>query len=443
VTEYARSGDVHIAFQVVGSSSTDLVWMSSWASHLEMMWDDPLIPAFVGKLARFARVVMFDQRGVGLSDPVPLTLMPPLEAWVEDLGVVLDAAGSRSAFIAASDVASFVAILYAAAHPERTRGLILVNGTACVRRFPDYPAGLPHGLAEAYLGSIERGWGREGGVDRAFVDPSIRGQEGVESWLSRYQRATASPGTMLAMARILMDTDVRGILASIRVPTLVIHRAEDAYLPVGHGRFLAEHIPNATYVEITGVDHSPEFGDSAAVVAPIEEFVTGEPAVVDPDRILATVLFTDIDASTQLAAGLGDRGWTTLLDRHEQIVERQISRFRGRVVKSTGDGVLALFDGPARAVECAIALRAALRSIEVSVRAGIHTGEISVMSRAVAGIAVHIAARISSLAPAGAIYVSRTVRDLVSGSRLQFEEVGPFELKGVADAWQVLRVVDD
>ena len=284
--------------------------MPSWASHLEMMWDDPLISGFVRKLARFARVVMFDRRGVGLSDPVTLAHMPGIEAWVDDLGVVLDAAGSKSAFLVASDAASFIAILYAAAHPERTRGLILVNGTACTRRRPDYPAGLPDALVDAFVHSIEHEWGRDSAVNAAFADPSSRAQEDMHSWLSRYQRATASPGTMLAMTRIIMDTDVRGALDSIRVPTLVIHRAEDPYLRVGHGRYLAEHIPHATYLELRGQDHSPEFGESTEIVGAIEEFVTGEPSIVDPDRVLATVLFTDLEASTQRAAGVGDRRWT-------------------------------------------------------------------------------------------------------------------------------------
>ena len=238
-----------------------------------------------------------------------------------------------------------------------------------------------------------------------------------------------------------MDTDVRGVLGSIRVPTLVIHRRDDAYLRVGHGRFLAEHIPNATYLEIDGRDHSPEIGDSTAIVAAIEEFVTGEPPVLEPDRMLATVVFTDIEASTELAARLGDSRWTALLERHDQIVERQAERFGGRIVKSTGDGVLALFNGPTRAVQCAVALRDALRAIELNVRMGIHTGEIEDMGHDVAGIAVHIAARVSALAPAGEIYVTRTVRDLVAGSRIRFEDLGPFSLKGVPDTWQLLRVV--
>jgi class 3 adenylate cyclase len=440
-TQYARSGDVHIAFQVIGSSSADLVWMPAWASHLEMMWDDPVVPAFVAKLTRFARVMMFDRRGVGLSDPVPLALMPGIEAWVDDLRAVLDAAHSKSAFVAGSDVASFIAILFAAAYPERTRGLILVNGTACVRRFPDYPAGLPDALADAFVNSIEDGWGRVGVANREITDPSMGSLPEVQERVSRYQRATASPGTMLAMTRMLMDTDVRGVLHSVRVPTLVIHRSEDSYMRADHGRYLAEHIPDATYIEIPGRDHSPEFGDSAAIVARIEEFVTGEPSVVEPDRVLATILFTDIESSTERAAGLGDRRWATVLDRHEQIVERQVTRFRGRVVKFTGDGVLAVFDGPGRAVECAVALREALRALDLSVRAGLHTGEIRLTPTDVAGIAVHIAARISSLAPSGEIYASRTVRDLVAGSRLRFEDVGLFELKGVPDPWQVLRVV--
>jgi class 3 adenylate cyclase len=442
-TEYARSGDVHIAFQVVGTSATDLVWRPSWASHLEMMWDDPLIPAFVAKLARFARVVMLDQRGVGLSDPVSLADAPGIDPWVEDLGAVLDAAGSKSAFVAAADVASFVAILFAAAHPERTRGLIIVNGTSCVRRFDDYPVGLSAQAVDAFLAAVEHGWGREDSIftqTRRF-EPSVSEDAGYQTWLNRYRRATASPGTMVAMTRLLMDTDVRGVLGSIRVPTLVIHRRDDQYFRVGHGRFLAEHIPNATYIELDGRDHAPEFGDTTAIMAAMEEFVTGEPPVLEPDRMLATLVFTDIAGSTELAARLGDDRWTTLLERHDQIVQRQAVRFGGRIVKSTGDGVLALFDGPARAVQCAVALRDALRAIELNVRTGIHTGEVEDMGHDVAGIAVHIAARVSALAPAGEIYVSRTVRDLVAGSQIRFEDLGGFALKGVPDTWQLLRVV--
>lgn len=438
-TQYVKSSDVHIAYQVVGASSVDLVWMPSWASHLEMMWDDPTIPAFVRRLARFSRVVLFDRRGVGLSDPVSLVAMPGIEAWVGDLGAVLDAAESESAFVAASDVASFIAILYAAAHPERTRGLILVDGTACVRRFADYPPGLPDAMADAFLSSIERGWGREG-PSPGVMNPSTRDQKDPDSWRIRYQRATASPGTMLAMTRMLMDTDVRQVLPSIRVPTLIIHRADDTYLRVGHGRFLAEHIPNATYVELAGRDHSPEVGDSTSVLAAIEEFVTGEPASIDPDRVLATVLFTDIEASTERASELGDRRWATLLDRHVEIVERQLTRFGGRLVKSTGDGVLAVFDGPARAVRCAVAIREALRSVELSVRGGVHTGEVQLIGDDIAGVAVHVAARISALAPAGEVLVSRTVRDLVAGSQIDFDDLGLLHLKGLPEPWQVFRV---
>jgi len=277
---------------------------------------------------------------------------------------------------------------------------------------------------------------------RELSDPSTTDQQALLAWLTRYQRATASPGTMLAMARILMDTDVRGVLASIRVPTLVVHRTEDDYICVDHGRFLAEHIPNATYVELPGRDHSPELGDAAAIIAPIEEFVTGAPASVDPDRVLATVLFTDIAASTQRAEELGDRKWADVLARHEQIVTRQLARFGGRLVKFTGDGTLAVFDGPARAVMCGVAIRDALQSIELNVHCGIHTGEIEVLEGDIAGIAVHIAARISALASAGDVLVSRVVRDLVAGSQITFAETGVYELKGIRDEWQIFRVLN-
>jgi class 3 adenylate cyclase len=439
-TRYARSGDTYIAYQTLGDGPVDLVWMPMWASQLEMMWEDPSLPAFFHRLASFCRVLLFDRRGVGLSDPLPLGAGLGIEAWVDDVAAVMDAAGSTRAFVGGSDVASFIAILFAATQPERTTGLLLVNGTACVRRHPDYPAGIPPALVEALLSGTESGWGGRDPTAMPTQNPSVATSDAWEDWTARYQRATASPGAMVAMTRMLVDTDVRHVLPNIRVPTLVVHRVDDPYIRVDHGRYLAEHIPSARYVELPGRDHSPNVGDAASVLDVMEEFVTGEPPVIGAERVLRTVVFTDIVDSTRRASTLGDQDWIVLLNRHFEIVQRHVERFGGRVVKSTGDGVLAVFDGPARAVRCACVLRDALRAIELPVRAGVHTGEVELLGDDLAGIAVHVGSRISSLADANEVLASRTVKDLVAGSGIHFEHRGSYSLKGVDDEWQLYTV---
>jgi class 3 adenylate cyclase len=439
-TRYARSGETYIAYQTLGDGPVDLVWMPMWASQLEMMWEDPSLPAFFDRLAGFCRVLLFDRRGVGLSDPLPLGVGPGIEAWVDDVAAVMDAVGSTRAFIGASDVASFIAILFAAAQPDRTTGLLLVNGSACVRRHRDYPAGLPPPLVDALVRATESGWGGRDPSAMPTQNPSMASSEAWEAWTSRYQRATASPGTMAAMTRMLVDTDVRHVLPNIRVPTVVVHRVDDSYIRVDHGRYLAANIPDARYVELPGRDHSPNVGDASSVLGVMEEFITGEPPVIGAERVLRTVVFTDIVDSTGRASALGDQDWILLLNRHFELVERHVGRFGGRVVKSTGDGVLAVFDGPARAVRCACVLRDALRSIELPVRAGVHTGEVEVNGDDLAGIAVHVASRISSLAQANEVLASRTVKDLVAGSGIDFDDRGHFALKGIDDEWQIFTV---
>jgi class 3 adenylate cyclase len=348
---------------------------------------------------------------------------------------VMDAARSRQAVIVAADAAAFIAILFAAAHPDRTSGLVLVNATARIRRAPDYPFGMPDRLVDAFFEAIEGDWGSAPLME--FMDPSLAGDEESRAAWARYERATVSPGTMVAMSKMLIDTDVRGVLSSVRVPTLVIHRVEDPYLRIGHGRYLAEHIPSARLLELPGRDHSPDVGDAAAIRNAIEEFVTGAPPTLDADRILATVLFIDIVRSTERAEQLGDRRWTEMLERYLDVVDRQLVRYGGRRIKATGDGVVATFDGPARGVRCATALRDALRSVQLTVRAGVHTGEVEVVGDDIAGIGVHIAARVSSLAGDGEVFVSRTVKDLVAGSGIVFADRGTHALKGVQEPWQL------
>jgi pimeloyl-ACP methyl ester carboxylesterase len=334
-TKYARAGDAHIAYQVFGQGETDLVWMPHWATHLELLWEDPLSAAFFQGLASFSRVMMFDKRGVGLSDPVALAAPLTVESWTEDLSAVLDAVGSQRAVVAASDMAGFIGVLFAATHPDRTTALVLVNATARVRRAPDYPIGLPDHLAEWLVAAYDDGWGAAAPT-LGIMDPSVADNEGYLAWVSRYQRATASPGTIGPMVRMVLDTDVRGVLPASRVPTLVLHRADDAYVRADHGRYLADHIPGARYVELPGADHTPELGDADAIVAQMQSFLTGDWPITAPDRVLTTVVFTDIVGSTARAAELGDRRWKELLDAYDNFVLRQLDRFRGRQVRALG-----------------------------------------------------------------------------------------------------------
>jgi class 3 adenylate cyclase len=424
VTHYAKSGDVHVAYQIFGSGPTDLVFVPGFVSHIENYWEHPDLARWLLRLGSFARVIMFDKRGTGLSDPVPE--VPSLDVRMDDVRAVMDAVGiERAAQFGISEGAPLTT-LFAATYPERCRGLVLYGGFA--RSSWITPEGL-----NAYLAYIDTAWGS--GHSLPLWAPSRSKDPAMRQWWGRFERLGASPAAAMAVVRMIEQIDISDILSSVRVPTLVIHCTGDTLINVEYGRFLAERIPGARLVELPGQDHLFFLHDRIADA--IEEFLTGSISAAESDRVLATVLFTDIVGSTARAEQLGDRRWHDLLEVHHATVRRELARFRGKEVKSLGDGFLATFDGPARAVRCACAIAEAVRPLDVQIRSGLHTGEIEVADRDVQGIAVHIAARVSALAGSGEVLVSRTVRDLVAGSGLRFHERGKHSLKGVQEPMDV------
>jgi pimeloyl-ACP methyl ester carboxylesterase len=439
-TRYARSQDgLSIAYQVVGKGPPDLVWVPGWISHIEAAWEEPTMARFFERLASFSRLILFDKRGTGMSDRVPESMLPTLETRMDDVRSVCDAIGSeRTALFGVSEGAPMCA-MFAATYPSRTSAIILFGGYARRRIAPDYPWGVEAPQHQAFLDEIARDWGGPVGLDaRAPAkrdDPRFR-----ENW-ARLLRLGASPGAALALTRMNAEIDVRPLLPSIRVPTLVLHRRGDQVIPVGAARYMAEKIPDAKFVELAGEDHLAWVGDTDALLGEIEEFLTGVRTGVEPDRMLATVLFTDIVGSTARAAELGDAAWTDLLQSHHGRVRDQLKRYGGREMRTTGDGFFALFDGPARAVRCALALSTALEPIGLKIRAGVHTGEVEVAGEEIQGLAIHLGARIAAVAGAGEVLVSRTVKDLVVGSGLAFADAGSHDFKGVPDTWQLFRAV--
>jgi class 3 adenylate cyclase len=437
-TRYAKSGDVNIAYQVIGDGPGDIVLVDQWFSHVEAMWDVPPLARLLERLARFSRVLVFDKRGTGLSDPVPITSLPSIEEWMDDVVAVMDAAKSQRAALIAGLASGFMAMTFSATYPERTSALALVDCYARFGQAPDYPWG---GSAEELarrVDAVRERWGK--GLMLDEFAPSAAADSYLRPLWSRYERVCASPGSALAMVRMFNETDVRHVLPSIRVPTLVVHRAEAVRIASAHSRYLAEHIAGARYVEVPGIDNLIWAGDQDAISAEIQEFITGVRPAPEPDRVLATVLFTDIVDSTKLAAELGDRRWTDVLRRHDAAVRSELERFRGRKIKNTGDGVLATFDGPARAIRCAAAIGMGVRPLELEIRAGLHTGEIELSGEDVQGIAVHIGARVAAMAGSGEVLVSSTVRDLVAGSELEFEDRGTHSLKGIPGEWRLYAV---
>ena len=437
-TRYAKSGDVNIAYQVVGEGPFDLIHVPPFVSNLELQWEDPLERRYFERLASFSRLIMFDKRGTGLSDRVAVAT---LEERMDDLRAVMDAAGSQRAAVYGGSEGGALSVLFAATYPERVSALALYGAYPRMAWAPDYPDGIPQDVWDEGLDQLEENWGRglEGGLplwalapDRA-EDPAFRKAHG------RWERLSASPGAAVALQQMIREIDVRHLLPAIRVPTLIVYRTAD----MGHAagsRYLGAHIPGAKVVELPGTDYFPHLGDQDAILDEIEEFLTGVRPVPVPDRALATVLFTDIVSSTERAAELGDGEWTRMLDRHDTLVAREVDRHRGRRIKTTGDGVLATFDGPARAVRCAQAICAGVRSLGIEVRAGLHTGEIELRGDDIGGIAVHIGQRVSALSRAGEVLVSSTVKDLVSGSGITFADRGPHVLKGVPEKWRVFAV---
>ncbi|MBI3370659.1 MAG: adenylate/guanylate cyclase domain-containing protein [Betaproteobacteria bacterium] len=436
--KYAKNGNVHIAYRVVGEGPIDLVVVPGWVTHLEAHWEDPLVWRFAERLAGFSRLILFDKRGTGLSDPVSEENLPTLEMRMEDVHTVLDAVGSKKAALLGISEGGPMCALFAATYPERTSALVMSGCYAKWIRDTDYPWAPTREEHQAAFIAYEKNWGTPIGF--RTVAPSVANDESCRNWWARNLRLGASPGAGIALYRMNIEIDIRGVLPSIRVPTLILHREGDRLINVGNSRYMASRIPDAKYVELRGVDHLPWFGDSETVLDHIEEFLTGVRPVVANDRILSTVLFVDIVGSTERALSMGDSRWRDLLNTFHQQVRQELDRFRGRLIDTAGDGVFASFDGPARAVRCASALRDRLIGLGVTIRSGVHTGECEVAGDKLAGIAVHIGARVAAVAEAGEILVSSTVKDLVAGSGLGFASRGRHMLKGLTDELELYAV---
>jgi pimeloyl-ACP methyl ester carboxylesterase len=438
-TRYARSGDVSIAYQVVGDGPVDLVLVQGFATHLEIQWESPLFQHFFERIASFARLIIFDKRGTGLSDPVPS--VPTLEQRVDDVRAVMDAAGCERAALFGISEGGPMSVLFAATHPERAAALILYGAMARTTEAPDYPWASPvESLRESVQELLAPYWGVDSDALVELFSPSLVGGPGVAEFNARMERSSASPSMVRQIFEMYLDIDVRDVLPTIHVPTLVLHRRQDRVVNRRAGQDLAGRIPGARYVELEGVDHVPWAGDADAVLGEIEEFLTGTRTAPEPDRVLATVMFTDIVGSTERAAQIGDARWRALLAAHHDAVRREVAHSRGRYVKTLGDGCLATFDGPARAIRCGAAIADGARADGLEVRVGLHTGEMELMGDDVGGIAVHIAARVGALAEPGEVLVSRTVKDLVAGSGIAFGDRGTRQLKGVPDEWRLFRV---
>jgi class 3 adenylate cyclase len=435
-TLYADSNGVSIAYQVHGEGPLDLVFVPGFVSHLELIWEDPTVASFFRRLASFSRLILFDKRGQGLSDR---TGRPPtLEDSMEDLQAVLAAVGSERAAVFGISEGGPMSMLFAASRPDLVSSLVLYGTYARMSKAPDFPRGVALDTFDRWTERVQSEWGGPAGVD--LWAPSLQGDATFERWWSRLLRQGTSPSGATALMNLYKEIDVRKVLPAIDVPVLVIHRAGDRLVPVHQGRYLAEHIPGARYVELPGEDHLWVVGDEATLLSEIEEFLVGSRQATESELALATVLFTDIVGSTERAAELGDRGWRALLERHDAAVRRQLGLHRGREVKTMGDGFLATFDGPARAIRCACALQEEVASLGVEVRAGIHTGEVELIGDDVGGMAVNIGARIGALAQPGEVLVSSTVRELVVGSGLEFADRGVKPLKGAPGEWRLFAV---
>jgi class 3 adenylate cyclase len=439
-TRYARAGDIHVAYQVLGEGPVDVVLADMWFSNMDGQWDVPPLADFRRRLASFSRLIMFDRRGMGLSDPVAIQSLPSLDAWMDDLRAVMTAASSDRAALIANIGGAITSLVFAASHPDRLSSLVIVDGFARIRSAPDYAAGRPDEEVERQLDLIEPNWGR--GLMLDIFAPSMRGVPGLRETWARFERIATSPGSARAIVGWILDSDVRAFLPTISVPTLVIQHPEGRVFPPALGRYLAEHILGAKYVELPGPDQLVWAGDQARMVAEIQEFITGVRPMHPTDRVLATVLFTDIVDSTKRAARLGDHAWRDLLGTFERLSAEVVTAASGRLIKSTGDGILATFDGPARGVRAAHELSVRARELDLPIRAGLHTGEVEVSDDDVAGLAVHIGARVANLASADEVLVTSTVKELVTGSQIDFEDRGSRVLKGVPGRWRLFAVTN-
>lgn len=422
---------------MVGDGPVDLVLVAELLSHSEHRWDEPKLARSLRRLASFTRLIQFDRRGTGLSDPVPVDRLPTLEQRMADLSAVLDAVGAPRPVVLGFGEGGVESILYAASHPERVSSLVVYGAWPRFYADDEYPVGWHPDVLDTLIEAVTAAWG-QGGL-AAHVAPSLADDERFRNWLAAWERLAATPGTAAALMRIALSVDIRHVLPSVRVPTLVVHRTDDHFSPVAHGRYLAEHIPGAELVELPGVDHPFFVGDSDAVIDEIEAFVTGNRPLPKVDRVLATVLFVDIVGSTQQAVALGDSAWRDRLEAYLAMARRQLDRFAGQEIDTAGDGLFASFDGPARAVTCATTIREAAGRMGIEVRAGLHAGECELIAGKIGGVTVHVAARVAALSEPGEVLVSRTIKDLVAGSGIRFEERGSHALKGLPDPWSLYR----
>jgi class 3 adenylate cyclase len=439
-TRYARNGTIHLAYQVLGSGPPDLLVVGPGPNaHVDYAWMEPSLARFMRRLASFSRLILYDNRGVGLSDPVPGAAAPAMDEQVDDIRAILDETGSQRAVLMGNSAGCAPVLVFAATHPGRVSSLILLSGYARLRAGAGYPQGLDQAHIDQITDAILGTWGT--GADLDLVAPTAAADDNFRRWYAQIQRMSASPATAAAMTRLWYEFDVRGVLPAIRVPTLVIARAGNATLPAHHSRYLADHIADAKYIEFPDTDLLYFTGQADQVLDAIEEFVTGMRPLPSPDRFLGTVLFVDVVRSTQLAAEIGDSRFAELLGEFIQLLGRQLDRYQGRLVDTAGDGALAVFDSPVRAIACAEAVRDAVRALGLQVRAGVHTGEMEHgPGGAVRGIAVHTGARVAALADPGEILVSRTIRDLVAGAPVRLDSRGEHELKGVPGSWEVFAV---
>ncbi len=436
-TRYAKAPDgASIAYQVIGDGPVDLVYASGIWSNVEVMWEHPPWARFLKRLVKFSRLILFDMRGVGLSDRGPEP--PVLELQRDDVGAVMDAAGSEDAIVFGGARAATMAMLFAATHPERTKALILYAPVAKTVSTPDFPFGKTPEEQGVFFERFVREVGT--GKNLRLQAPSVADDERFVDWWARFERLVASPSAYRELGRIFIDVDVRDVLSAIHVPTLVIHREGDAIVLEGQARYVAGQIADATYVELPGEDHLPFVGDAGAILDEVERFVTGRRPIPEIDKVLATVLFTDIVDSTRRQAGLGDEGWKDLVERHHAVVRDLLKTYRGEEQDTAGDGFFVRFDGPARAIRCAQNIVESVRPLGIDVRAGLHTGECEIVDGKCGGLALSIGARVMANAGPSEVLVSQTVKDLVAGSGLAFEDAGEHELKGVPDRWRLYRI---
>jgi pimeloyl-ACP methyl ester carboxylesterase len=434
-TKYARSGEINIAYQVFGNGPVDLVVVPGWVTNIDAFWEEPTYVRFFLRLASFARVILFDKRGTGLSDRVTDT--PMLEERMDDVRAVMDAVGSKRAALLGYSEGGPMCMLFAVTYPERTEALITVGSYARLAQSPDNPYGRTRQAQDDLLKAVRERWGEPIGIDIRV--PSLAKDERFLAWWGKYLRASGSPTTVHALTRMNYEIDVRHVLPSIRVPTLLLHATRDQSISVECSRHMAEHIPGAKLIEIDSDDHLSFLVRPNEIPDLVQEFLTGSRGAIDEDRVVKTIMFSDIVGSTELAGKLGDARWRDLRDAHHADVRRQLAIYRGQEVDTAGDGFYAAFDGPARAIRCACEIRNSAQSLGMTTRVGLHTGE-CLIGEKISGLAVHIGARVAGLAPAGGVLVSQTVRDLVAGSGFEFDSFGAHALKGVTDSWQLYVV---